>query len=398
MNGSASRVVSNAVTRSRLGPAAVGLLLLAAAVAGALAEVKDLHVYRYGGRAVLERLALYEVDDPTTGLPFTYPPFAAVLFVPLALPPPWVVAGLWTAASVAALVGVVVLVRGALGRATPVWLAAMLGAGMLALEPVWQTLSFGQVNLLLMAGVLVDVLRPERRWSGVLVGLVAGLKLTPLVFVVLLVLVGHRGAAGRAALVFAGTVAAGQLVLPGASTSYWTDGLLRPGRVGPPALAHNQSVSGALTRLLDAPPPTLVWLAVAGPLALGVLALAAAAWRAGDRGLGSCVAAVAMLLASPVSWSHHWVWAVPMALVLWERSRWVAGAWAVVFVARPVLWPPWGAGREYAWAPWEHALGNAYLLAALAVVAWTAAPRAAARSGPPVDLEPGGRPPVTPAG
>ena len=81
---------------------------------------------------------------------------------------------------------------------------------------------------------------------------------------------------------------------------------------------------------------------------------------------------MAMLIASPISWSHHWVWAVPVALVLWERSRWAAAAWTAVFVARPILWPPWGHGREYAWSPLDHVVGNAYLLAALVLSAWAA--------------------------
>jgi alpha-1,2-mannosyltransferase len=80
-----------------------------------------------------------------------------------------------------------------------------------------------------------------------------------------------------------------------------------------------------------------------------------------------------MLLASPISWSHHWVWAVPAALALWQRSRWAAACWTAVFVARPILWPPWGQHREFGWGPLDHVVGNAYLLAAVAVVAWTAA-------------------------
>ena len=199
-----------------------------------------------------------------TGLPFTYPPFAAVVMVPLALLPAWLAAALWTGASVAALAAVVVVVRRALDRPAPGWLVALLTGGALALEPVWQNLTFGQVNLLLMLAVLVDLVGPERRWSGVLVGIAAGVKLTPLVFVVLLVLVGRRTAAGRAVLAFAGTVAVGFVAMPGSAATYWTDGLLDAGRVGPPALAHNQSAYGALTRLLDGPPPTLLWLAVAG--------------------------------------------------------------------------------------------------------------------------------------
>jgi alpha-1,2-mannosyltransferase len=201
-------------------PVAVLALVAAAAVAGALrGGFKDLLVYQYGGRAVLEGLALYVHDDPATGLPFTYPPFAAVTMVPLAPLPAWLVAALWTAGSVGALAGVVVVVRRALGRPVPGWQVALLTAGALALEPVWQNLTFGQVNLFLMLAVLVDMVPRERRWCGLLVGVAAGVKLTPLVFVVLLALVGRRRAAGRAALAFAGTVVAGFAVMPGSAAT-----------------------------------------------------------------------------------------------------------------------------------------------------------------------------------
>jgi alpha-1,2-mannosyltransferase len=352
-------------------------LVVAAAVAGvvtaARGEVfggfKDLLVYQYAGGAALDGRSPYAHDDPASGLPFTYPPFAAVLMAPLALLPGWLAASLWTGASVGALSGSVVLVRRALGRTSPAGLVVLLTVAALALEPVWQNLTFGQVNLLLMLAVLVDLLGPERRLSGVALGIAAGVKLTPLVLVVLLALAGQRAAATRAAFTFAATVAIGILAVPGAA-AYWTDGLLAPGRVGPPALAHNQSVYGALTRMLGSGPPTLLWLLVAGPFAAAVVLVAAAWWRRGDRALGTCLGAVAMLLASPVAWSHHWVWAVPVALVLWERTRWAAVAWAAVFVTRPIVWPPWGAGRELDWGAPEHVVGNAYVLAALALAAW----------------------------
>lgn len=352
------------------GSAAVVLAALGAAVAGALiGNFPDLDVYRYGGRAVLDQLPVYESDDPVTGYPFTYPPIAALVMVPLAVLPGWLAAALWTGASAGCLAASVVVVRRALGRRTPGWLVVLVGVGSLALEPVWQNVSFGQINLVLMLAVLVDLVRPERRMSGVLVGLAAGVKLTPLAFIVLLALVGHRGAAARASLAFAGTVVVGLAVVPGAA-SYWTDGLLDPGRVGPPALAHNQSVSGVLTRLLGEPPPTLLWLAIAGPLAIAMLLVGAEWWRRGDRVLGTCLGAMAMLLASPVSWSHHWVWAVPVGLALWEHSRVGATLWTAVFVARPIVWPPWGEGRELDWRWFDHLVGNAYVLAALAVGVW----------------------------
>lgn len=372
--------------------ALVGLAGVLGLVGAAHDAFPDLSVYRFGGRSVVEGLAVYEADDPATGYPFTYPPFAAVAMVPLALVPQSLAAAAWTAASVSALAGVIAMARRSLGRPTPGWLCALLAAGALALEPVWQNLWFGQVNLLLMAAVVADLVRPERRWSGVLVGLAAGVKLTPLVFVVLLVLVGRGASAGRAVATFGGTVALGFLAMPGASAAYWTEDLVEPARVGPPALAHNQSAYGMLSRLLDGPPPTLLWLAVAMPLAIVALLLAVDRWRSGERLLATCLGAVAMLAASPVSWSHHWVWAVPVALVAWERSRWVALGWTAVFVARPIIWPGFGDGREHAWSPVDHLPGNGYLLAALALCVWVAVGRGRrpARERAPVG-EPGGR-------
>ncbi len=363
----------------------LALVVAAAAVAGALAVAGvpakaglhggfvDLSAYQYGGRLVLDGLPLYASRDPATGLRFTYPPFAAVAMAPLALLPGWLLTALWTAASVGSLAGVILVAGRALGRAASGRQLALLTAGALALEPVWQNLTFGQVNLLLMLAVLVDLVEPERRWSGVLVGVAAGVKLTPLVFVVLLVLAGRRTTAGRALLAFAGTVAIGFAVVPGSATTYWTDSLVNAGRVGPPESAYNQSVFGVLTRLLDGPPPTLLWLAVAGPLALTVVAVGAVWWRRGDRVLGIGLGALAMLLASPVSWSHHWVWAAPIGLALWDRGRWAGGGWTAVFVAHPYAWPPWGDRREYGWSPTDHVPGNAYLLVALVLAVWAAA-------------------------
>ncbi len=382
------RLLRTSRARSALltGPAPVLVLVAVAAVVGAAHnDFADLLVYRFGGRGALDGLPLYESDDPVTGYPFTYPPFAAVVMVPLALLPSWLAAALWTGASVGALAAVIVLVRRALDRPAPGWLVALLTGGAVALEPVWQNLAFGQINTFLMLAVLVDLVGPERRWSGVLVGVAAGVKLTPLVFVVLLVLVGRRTAAARAALVFAATVAVGFAVTPGPSATYWTDRLVDAARVGPPALAHNQSVYGALTRLLDGTPPTWLWIAVAGPVSLVVLVVGAAWWRRGEPVLGTCLGAIAMLLASPISWSHHWVWAVPVALVIWERSRWAAAAWTAVFVARPIVWPPWSHDREYEWSPFEHLVGNAYLLAALAFSGWAAFRQWGPRSGRAVD-------------
>lgn len=403
----------------------VALLVVAGAAGVVLAETRgllDLEVYRYGGRAVLDGIPLYDGRDPVTDLPFTYPPVAALLMVPVALLPGWTAAATWTATSALALVGVVGLVvaratwgsgpvpegppvaerlaargsvvahfggsgrrvsddapagpsgpgpRGVVARASA-WPVVGVAAASVALEPVWQTLAFGQVNLLLMLLVVVDLLFPDRRWAGVLVGIAAGIKLTPLVFVVLLVLVGRRVAAARAVGAFLVTIAVGFLVLPSTAWTFWAEAIRDPERVGGPAYSGNQSVFGALARLVDGEPSTAGWLLVAGPLAVAVLVVAALVWRSGDRVLGTGLGGMAMLLASPISWSHHWVWALVVGLALVERSRPWAAAWVAVFVAAPVWWFAHGEDREHGWGVLAHVVGNAYLLAALALAAWAA--------------------------
>ncbi len=345
---------------------------LAGAVAGAVVGgFPDLDVYRHGGLSVLDHISPYATDDPVYGYPFTYPPFAALVLAPLALLPGWLAAAVWTGASAGCLAASIGLVRRALGRACSGPMVVVACAAAVALEPVWQTYVFGQINLILMLVILADIIRPDRRTAGIAIGIAAGIKLTPLVFVVLLVLIGRRAAATRAVITFVGTVLVGMVAVPGAS-AYWSERLVDPTRVGPPSLAHNQSVTGVLTRLLDEPPSTLLWMAVAGPIAIATVVVAAAWWRRGDRVLGAGLGALAMLLASPVAWSHHWVWAVPITLALWERSRVAAALWAAVFVARPIIWPPWGEKREYDWRWYDHLDGNAYVIATIVVIGWLA--------------------------
>lgn len=346
------------------------VLLAVAAVVGGWVEVGrgfiDLDVYRFGGTALADGAALYDGADPATGLPFTYPPVAAALMAPLAALPQVVLAALWAAASVAALLAVVRLLLPE--RDPHVVLAAT--AGLLLLEPVWQSLSFGQVNLFLMLLVALDVLRPDRRAAGVAIGVAAGIKLTPLVFVALLVLAGRRLPAARAAVAFAGTVAVGFVVAAGDSATYWTHTLWDPARIGGLSFTSNQSVNGLLVRLLGHEPPTLLWLATAGAASGALLVVGALWWRRGRADLALVLGALAMLVASPVSWSHHWVWAAPAAVVLWRRSRPVAVAWAALFVSAVIWWPPHREDRELGWGPVEHLYGNAYLWAALLLGAW----------------------------
>ena len=326
----------------------------------------DLTVYRFGGEAVLRDGAhLYDVREPGSGLPFTYPPISAVLMVPLALISVDASVMVWTLLCVAALGGVIALALHSTGRRVRPWTVAALTAGALALEPVWATISFGQVNLFLLLAVLTDLLLVRGRARGVLIGIAAAVKLTPLVFVAYLVLRREWRAAGTAGAAFVACHFLGWLVLPHASAAAYFGGVaFDPSRVGGVPFASNQSVLGVLTRLGGEESSTLVWFLVAGALS-GATLLLAAHLSSGDELLGAGVAGLAMLLASPISWSHHWVWCVPIAFVLWDRARPAALAWLAVFASTCIFRMPTHDDRELARVWWQQVIGNAYFWAAL---------------------------------
>lgn len=335
----------------------------------------DLRVYELGAGALFGG-DLYGVRFHVADLPFTYPPFAAVLLLPLAVLPIWLSAFLWSLACVVVLAWVLDLTLRACGAAPRAWVLPAVVAAALLTEPVWSTLSFGQVNLFLTAAILADVLRPERRHAGWLVGVAAGVKLTPLFFVAFLLVTGHRRAAGTAVGAFAATVLVGAVAAPSASWAYWTDVLWDPGRVGGVEYAGNQSVLGILSRLLGHEAPTALWFAVAGTTALVSLLAARLLWRSASpaaRPLAVCTASYGMLLASPISWDHHWVWLVPTVVALWvselPRARVLAAVVAVVAFSRAIWWAPFRNGKEYDWSPAESVAGNAYVLLALVLLA-----------------------------
>jgi alpha-1,2-mannosyltransferase len=299
--------------------------LVSAAVCCALAvrsqaHFVDLRVYRMGGAAVLHGGRLYQVR--LVWLPFTYPPFAAVVFAALAVVP-WKVAVIVLAgASVVALPAALYLVLRLPGpvreqaRERAWTLALAVAAAAIWLEPARATLGYGQVNILLTAAVLYDLSLPDTaRRKGVMIGLAAGLKLTPAIFVVYLLVTGRGRAAAIAAAAFAGTVAAGFAVLPADSAWFWAGRFASPGHVSPVQNPQNQSLYGALARVMHTAHVLPVWLPLAAAVAGAGLALAAAASRRGDEALGFSLCAATGLLISPISWIHHWVIVIPALLV-----------------------------------------------------------------------------------
>jgi alpha-1,2-mannosyltransferase len=329
------------VTRSRV--AIVVLVALAVIVGqnwyGDRHHDYDLRIYFEAMRWWAGGHPLYDFThmDLTQGpLGFTYPPFAAVLMYPMAWLPLGVVEPLTLLANVAALglttvwLGFPVADRSGWPRWFVVALAVPLAT---TLEPIRETFTFGQINLLLAALVLADLLvAVPRKWrlAGVGIGLAAAIKLTPAIFIVYLLLARRwRTAATATATAAAATLLAAALA-PAESWRYWTSIVWNANHVGHLDHIPNQAIWGTLLRLAAPHQPTrLLWLVLV--LIVGGYGLwrASRAARAGDELAGLTLTGLVGLLISPVSWQHHLYWFVPAILVLVAaaaaaqgRSRW----------------------------------------------------------------------------
>ncbi|MDI5964803.1 glycosyltransferase 87 family protein [Streptomyces sp. SL13] len=324
----------------------------------------DLMVYRAEGWTVRTGQDLYAMVATSAHLPTTYPPFAALLFEPLSWMRVPEMRAFATVFNLGLLLAVVHLSLRLIGRPHRIPVAAAtLATAAVAVwcEPVWTTLRYGQINLLLAVLVLWDLTRRSgHRWAGVGIGVAAGIKLTPALFAVFLALVGvvqgWRGLragrtvwnpalrrAGVALAAFATTAALAALALPADSRTFWTRMIFAANRVGRVEDTANQSVRGVLARLLHTTHPDGSWALAAGLVGLLGLAVAVAAALAGERlpsgpAWAACACATTALLVSPVSWSHHWVWCVPMVMLLASEAQrrrsvpWRVGAAAAAVV------------------------------------------------------------------
>ena len=328
----------------------------------------DVEVYRQAGVSILSGRPVYSaMTEAPQLLPFTYPPFAAVLAIPLAFLPFGAVGWLWTLAQVVANVAIVWYAGWRLvhrtGALAPVTLA-LLTAPMLWLHPVSDGIRFGQVNAFMVLACLMDLRQPRpgllrRVPPGVLVGLSMSIKLTPGVFVVHY-LVNRRW---REALTAVGTAVAvtigAWVLLPEASFAFWGGALQDPARLGPNAGTSNQSIRGFLLRVgPQGLAGTVLWLVLVAVVGFIGFQLARRAHLARDSVSEVAVVGLMAVLLSPVAWIHHLHWMVVVVLAvlgaepLRDRRRILAAAaitgfflcrlpwWGISWLNHPE-WPRW---------------------------------------------------------
>ncbi|MEU4427889.1 glycosyltransferase 87 family protein [Actinoplanes sp. NPDC024001] len=311
---------------------------LVAAVTGILALLRpesmrltDLQVYLGALDTLQAGGSLYDYIR-NGNAPFTYPPFAAlVLLIPARLPAE-ILFPAWTLGTALATVALARLFN---RRAAP-WIAVLL---MLS-APISSNFRYGQVSLLLALLVTTDVLAlRSSRFQGVLIGLAAAVKLTPLIFIPMLWLTGRRRAAALATATFLACTTVGALLLPHDSWRYWSGEVHDVARLGFITSVGNQSLNGALLRL-DVPHRALLATALAAAIA------AVALWRTTtlhDPRTALVVTGAAGIVLSPVSWTHHQVWLVLAAFLPLSH---LARATVLTVMIAPVTALTWAPLRE----------------------------------------------------
>jgi alpha-1,2-mannosyltransferase len=375
---------------SRSAAILVGVLSVAAVVGRAVAEANghqiDFDIYRMGAAHVLGQ-DLYDVRLPRSqtggslGMHFTYPPFAALVFWPFTLASVKVAQLGWSLLNVLVLVA---LIATSIRALRPTWsyrqilaVSAVVLFPALWLNPDLVTLDYGQVNLVIALLVLVDLtgvisVRSRRLPSGVLLGVAAAIKLTPLIFIPFLFLTRQFRAAATALGTFLACSLGALALAPHSSWLYWSTEIFDAKRSGNLLYISDQNLHSALQRMLGGPPTPVLLTVLTVLFAGGGLAAAAWAYRVSSPMLGILLCAATGLIISPISWSHHYVWVVPMLawLVLGQdRPRfgwcWALGV-AILFWAAPIWWVP-NQQSGYG-GPVVLLAGNSFFLAAVVFV------------------------------
>lgn len=363
-------------------------------------EPIDMAIYIEGVRTFVRGGEVYSqpMQVGTVLLPFIYPPFGALVMVPLSFLSVKLAGDIMIGSSAVLLLACLyfiaraVLTPAGVSPAMQHVLVAVTWPAAMLLEPVVLNSSFAQINIIIMGLVVLDLV-PRRRFlpQGTLIGIAMAIKLTPLVMLYFFLLKKNI----RAIFVsFASTIIATLIAAAvrwDVTVEYFSHTLLGLGSGEDAgvntAYQSNSSFKGMLMRwfsseaALDAHSGLLniLWL-VLSFTAIGLVGwLMIALIRRGlDVDAWLCNA-ILMLLISPISWSHHWVWVafiIPVFAWRWYTNfgRPVAlgivlGVWTVLMVTNPPKWWFGDAIDLYSLPWWQTFLVSDYVWLALATLA-----------------------------
>lgn len=279
-------------------------------------QMIDMDVYRRTADIFLAGGDIYNVPDE---LPFIYPPVAALLSLPFTWFELATTQQLWLVVN-ALFVMAMVHRLGLTG-----WrLSLASAAAILMIEPLRTTLGFGQVNIVMTALVFLDIVPGPRALDriglprlpqGWLIGIATAIKLTPALFAVYLFFSGKVKPALVAFGSFCVATIVGFAFLPQASMTFWTRLLEGDSGINT-GLKYftNQSVIGNYIRFSKENPDQIPSEGLLLAVIVGAIGLAAAIlWeRNGHRTFAVTLCGFTTLMMSPISWSHHFIWFLPL--------------------------------------------------------------------------------------
>lgn len=318
----------------------------------------DVEVFQDAGWALRRGQDLYSEDFPTrSGYRFIYPPFAALLFYPMTWAGPTTLQIIWTAATIAAVWTMVWMVATRLRIPAPALVAGLLLGPALLLDPLWENINFGQINVFLALLVVADVLGfVPRKLRGLGIGIAAGIKITPAAYALIFLVRKDFRAVLSSFLWFLLTVAIGFVMRFDESIYFWTDEFFEGNRGGAPTYEANQALSGLLARATIEDPALNIIVMTC--FVIGAILAGIAAFRYEQRGLrvaSLAVVALAVCFVGPYTVSHHWsITMIFLPLIFTLRRLWQV-ALAIGFYAAHFL-APYGT---FPGNPWGHALNPA---------------------------------------
>lgn len=227
--------------------------------------------------------------------PYIYPPLLAILFEPLTYFPCHDMVLTWELFNL----GLWVVIA--------IWILRDLPHRMLLFPlalfffPMWTSFYTGQINEVILLGLLAVVALMERdkpRWAGMILGLITIIKVYPGLLLVYVVLRRKWSMGLSALLTIGGTVLIMGLVVG------WA-GLLRWGV----ALTQFHLYSDHAVQNLS------LWRTPLWPLLIVLTVcylVAVARYRDGDLRLGYAWGICLMLLVLPLIWEHYFVWLLPV--------------------------------------------------------------------------------------
>ncbi|MDU0478474.1 glycosyltransferase family 87 protein [Staphylococcus chromogenes] len=358
----------------------------------------DMEIYRAGARAFLANESLYAAPFSVADikLPFIYPPFGALILTPfvylsddLAATSMIMLSGVLTFLC-SLLVARALVPRGrhleALAIACLVWPFSLLS------EPITLNASFGQINVLIMALCVLDMV-PRRRLLpvGTFIGIAAAIKLTPLVMCLYFLLRKDFRAILTAGCSLLLVTSATALYRFQDTKRFYTEMIFKMNSTKEAgvdtAYISNQSIKGMLARWARSQGEAVAHQSIIDAiwLILSLLTIAGCAYLMREmiqRALlvdAALVNAALMLLISPISWSHHWVWLPLFAMVLLYRWLTIPGHPMLLGISAGIvslfclqIKPMWYFGdlnsAAYSMGVWQKIVLSGYTWMAFAVL------------------------------